>query len=145
MQTGIYPITALGREEGVIGQGVKNIGSEEDPVFVANDVVMPTKSVTRYLSVRSVNEGAIYDASYVKLREVRLTYNLPSKVLTNFLGGAIRAANISFVGTNVAMLWKNHPQMDPETNLRGGNVQGGLLYRGIPSTRNLGFNVNLTF
>lgn len=145
MQTGIYPITAIGREEGVIGQGVKNIGTEESPNYVPNDVVLPTKSVTRYLSVRSVNESAIYDASYIKLRELRVSYALPASLLSNFANGFIKSAHVSFVGINVAMLWKNHPQMDPEVNVRGGNLQGGLLYRGIPSTRSLGFNVNLTF
>ena len=143
MQTGIYPITALGREEGVIGQGVKNIGSEESPVYVANDVVQPTKSVTRMLSVRSVNEGAIFEASYVKLRELRVGYTFPSSLLsaTRFIKGA----SLSLVGRNVAMLYSTHPQIDPELNVRGGNLQGALYYATVPTSRSLGFNLNLQF
>ena len=143
MQTGIYPITAIGREEGVIGQGVKNVGSAESPVYVKNDVVQPTKSVTRMLSVRSVNEGAVYEASYVKLREVRLSYILPSSLMRKV--GFIQSAKLSLVGRNIAMLYNTHSQIDPELNIYGGNLQGGLYYVTLPSTRSLGFNLNLVF
>lgn len=143
MQTGIYPITALGREEGVIGVGVKNIGSAENPQYVPNDVVAPTKSVTRMLSVRSVNEGAIFEASYVKLRELSLSYSLPNKLLS--ASKFIKGAKLSIVGRNVAMLYNTHSQIDPELNIYGGNRQGALYYVSLPSTRSVGFNLNLTF
>jgi len=143
MQTGIYPITAIGREEGVIGVGVKNIGSEESPQYVPNDVVRPTKSVTRMLSVRSVNEGAIFDASYVKLREVRVGYTFPSGLLAKT--GFLKGASLSFVGRNVAMLFNAHSQIDPEMSFYGGNLVGALNYVSLPSTRSLGFNLNLRF
>ena len=143
MQTGIYPITALGREEGVIGVGVKNIGSEESPVYVTNDVVGDTKSVVRRLSVRSVNEGAVYDGSYIKLREVSLSYAIPNNIMDKW--GLISGARISFVGRNLLMLYSNHSQIDPELNIYGGNLQGGLFYVTLPTTRSLGMNLNLTF
>ena len=143
MQTGIYPITALGREEGVIGVGVKNIGSDDTPEYVVNDVVQPTKSVTRMLSVRSVNEGAIYEASYIKLREVRISYTIPGSFMNKI--GWIQSAKLSVVGRNVAMLYNTHPQIDPELNIFGGNLQGALYYATLPSTRSIGANLNLTF
>lgn len=143
MQTGIYPITALGREEGVIGVGVKNIGSEESPVYVQNDVVAPTKSVTRQLSVRSVNEGAVYDGSYIKLREVSLSYALPTAFMEKM--GFLSGARLSLVGRNVLMLYSKHSQIDPELNIYGGNLQGGLFYVTLPTTRSVGMNLNLTF
>jgi len=143
MQTGIYPITALGREEGLIGVGVKNIGSEESPVYVSNDVVAPTKSVTRQLSVRSVNEGAVFDGSYIKLREVSLSYALPSAFMDRI--GVLSGAKLSVVGRNVLMLYSNHNQIDPELNIYGGNLQGGLFYVTLPTARSLGVNLNVTF
>jgi len=143
MQTGIYPITALGREEGVIGQGVKNVGTDESPVYVTNDVVQPTKSVTRMLSVRSVNEGAVYEASYIKLRELSVSYMLPSS-LTKMVP-LVSSAKLSLVGRNVAMLYNTHSQIDPELNIYGGNLQGALFYVTTPSIRSLGLNLNLVF
>ncbi len=144
MQTGIYPITAIGREEGVIGQGVKNIGSEENPVYVPNDVVRPTKSVTRMLSVRSVNEGAIFDASFIKLREIRVGYTFAANGILSKTR-LIKGASISFVGRNIAMLYNTHSQIDPEISYYGGNLVGALNYATLPSTRSLGFNLNLKF
>lgn len=142
-QTGVYPLTALGREEGVIGVGAVNIGDDENPVYVANDVVAPTRNVLGALSVRYANEGAIFDASYVKLREASIRYVLPSKMVEKL--GFIRAASISVIGRNLAMLYSNHSNIDPEFNIYGGNLQGALYYTTIPSTRSFGVNLNLTF
>lgn len=143
MQTGIYPITALGREEGVIGLGVKNIGSDDRPEYVPNDVVADTKSVTRMLSVRSVNEGAIFDATYVKLRELSISYSLPSSLMSKV--GFVKSARLSLTGRNLAMIYNGHGQIDPEMNIYGGNLQGALYYATLPSTRSLGFNLNVVF
>lgn len=127
----------------MIGVGVKNIGSAENPEYVPNDVVAPTKSVTRMLSVRSVNEGAVFEASYVKLREVSLSYALPTKLLS--ASKFIKGARLSLVGRNVAMLYNTHSQIDPELNIYGGNLQGALFYVSLPSTRSVGLNLNLIF
>ena len=51
---------------------------------------------------------------------------------------------LSFVGRNLAILYKNHPHMDPEVDMKGGNGQG-FAYGQMPTTRNLGFNLNVTF
>ncbi len=143
MQTGVYPLTAVGREEGVIGVGARNIGTEESPVYVTNDVVAPTRDVVGALSVRYINEGAIFDASYVKLREAGISFALP-KTLVDRLS-FLQAASISLIGRNLAMLYSQHSQIDPEFNTLGGNLQGALTYTTIPSTRSFGVNLNLTF
>ena len=143
MQTGVYPMTAIGREEGVIGKGARNIGDDENPVYVTNDVVAPTRDVVGALSPRYANEGAIFDASFVKLREAGITYALPQALLSNL--SFIRAASISLIGRNLAMLYSNHSQIDPEFNVSGGNLLGALSYTTIPSTRSFGINLNVTF
>lgn len=136
-------MTAIGREEGVIGDGARNIGDAEAPVYVRNDVVAPTRDVVGALSPRYANEGAIFDASFVKLREAGITYALPQSLLSNV--SFIRAASISLIGRNLAMLYSNHSQIDPEFNVSGGNLQGALSYTTIPSTRSFGVNLNVTF
>ena len=143
MQTGVYGLTAIGREEGVIGAGARNIGTEEAPEYVVNDVVNETRDVVGALSVRYANEGAIFDASFVKLREAGITYRLPTAVVERI--GFLRAASVSVIGRNLAMLYSNHSQVDPEFNSYGGNLQGALNYTSIPSTRSFGVNLNLTF
>ena len=90
---------------------------------------------------RNPNATFIYDASYVKLREVVLSYNLPRTLLDNSF---IRGASVSFVGSNLWIIHKNLPHADPEASQSAGNIQGwqsGVM----PSTRNYGFSINLQF
>jgi len=90
---------------------------------------------------RNPNSKFIYDASYVKLREVVLTYNLPEKLLEKT---AIAGLSVSLVGSNLWILYKDLPYADPEAGHTGGNVSGwqsGVM----PTTRNIGLTVNLQF
>ncbi|MHA6247520.1 SusC/RagA family TonB-linked outer membrane protein [Pontibacter sp. CAU 1760] len=139
--TGQYAETAVGREEGVIGKGVKNIGSEEAPVYVPNDVIVDAKLFYSYNNPRTYHESAVIDASYVKLREVSLGYEIPA-----FLTGRIRAqsARIAFVGRNLAILFKNNLHIDPEVDSQGGNAQG-FTYGQLPNSRSLGVNLDIRF
>jgi len=83
----------------------------------------------------------VYDASFVKLREVVLTYNLPKKIMEKTF---IEGASLSFVGSNLWIIHKNLPYADPEASQSNGNTQGwqsGVL----PTTRNYGFSIKLQF
>jgi hypothetical protein len=90
---------------------------------------------------KNPNAAFVYDASYIKLREASLTYSLPKSLLSKtFIGGA----SFSLVGTNLWIIMKNLPYADPEASQGAGNVQGwqsGVM----PTTRNIGFTVNLQF
>ena len=141
-RTGQLAETALGREEGVIGVGVKNIGSAESPEYVTNDVMVDAQAFFGNHHPRNINEVAIFDASYVKLREVTLGYNLPNSLLDRI--NFIKSAKISVVGRNLAILHSNTPHIDPEGDRYGGNLQG-FVYGQLPSTRNVGFNLNIRF
>lgn len=139
--TGQYEETAVGREEGIIGKGTMNIGTAEDPEYVPNNIIVPAQSLYAFNNARTRHEASIFDASYVKLREVSLGYQIPSPLLKGLF---IKSARISFVGRNLAILFKNIPHIDPEFDLFGGNAYG-FGYGELPTTRSLGFNVNLTF
>ena len=87
------------------------------------------------------NAEFIYDASYIKLREVVLTYKLPRKLLEKSF---IYGASLSFVGSNLWIFQKNLPYADPEATQGGGNIQGwqsGVL----PAVRNYGLTLNVQF
>ncbi|MFC4873320.1 SusC/RagA family TonB-linked outer membrane protein [Negadavirga shengliensis] len=140
-KTGQYAETAIGREEGVIGKGVKNIGSGENPVYVPNDVIVDVQAFWNAQNPRTYHEAGIFDGSFVKLREVTFGYSLPQSLLSNSF---IQGARLSLVGRNLAMLFRNHPHMDPEVDMKGGNAQG-FASGEMPSTRNVGFNLNVTF
>lgn len=90
---------------------------------------------------RNPNSKFVYDASYVKLREVVVSYNLPRKLMEKTF---IYGASISFVGSNLWIIHKNLPYADPEAGQSSGNTQGwqsGVM----PAIRNYGFTLDLQF
>lgn len=91
-------------------------------------------------ATRQPEQMTVYDASYVKLREVALTYNLPKKLL----GHVFQGASFSVVGRNLWIISKNVPYADPESGLGAGNGQG-YLSGSFPTIRTLGFKLDLNF
>jgi TonB-linked SusC/RagA family outer membrane protein len=85
-----------------------------------------------------IQESAIYDASYVKLREVKLGYQIP-QALTSRMG--VSSANLAIVGRNL-FLWTDTPNIDPETAFDASNAQG-IEFGQFPSARSIGFTVSV--
>ena len=140
--SGILEETIEGRETGLVSEGVMNIGTDENPEYVPNNVVVTAEQFNKSAFDNSVAEGSVFDASYVKLRQIAITYQLPKKWLENT---SIYNASFSFVGRNLAILHKNAPHIDPETSFSSENGQQGLEFGQLPSVRSLGFNINVTF
>ncbi|SHF31473.1 TonB-linked outer membrane protein, SusC/RagA family [Fodinibius roseus] len=146
--TGQYPVTAglndLGNPKrdpvadggGVILEGVLPDGSENDVRAEAGSIL------GAYGYVTNPAANFIYDGSYVKLREIGLSYSLPQNLVDKI--GVIRGASLSAIGRNLWIIHKNLPHADPEQGIAAGNVQG---YQGAahPSTRNMTFNLKLQF
>ena len=84
----------------------------------------------------------VYDASYIKLRELVLTYSFPASLIKNL--HPIKGVDFSLVGTNLWIMYKKLPYADPEEGLSSGNVQGNQS-GSIPATRNIGFNLKFKF
>ncbi|MGE0088632.1 MAG: outer membrane beta-barrel protein [Bacteroidales bacterium] len=137
--SGVLEETLLGRETGIVGNGVK---LASDGSYVPNDVVVSAKSFNQAAYDNSVAEGSVFDASYIKWREIVFSYSLPSKWLAKT---PIKGATLSFVGRNLAILYKNAPHIDPETAFSADNGDMGMEFGQIPTTRSLGFNVSLNF
>ena len=83
----------------------------------------------------------VYDATYVKLREVSLSYSLPSEFLKKCF---ITGATFSLVASNPWIIFKKLPYADPESGLGAGNLQGYSI-GSLPSTRDFGFKLKLNF
>ena len=82
----------------------------------------------------------IYDNSYVKIREITLAYRLPKK----WINKIFEDVSVSFVARNPFIIYKNVPNIDPDSNYNNGSGMG-LEYGSLPSRRSYGFNVNLKF
>ncbi|MCB0425703.1 MAG: SusC/RagA family TonB-linked outer membrane protein [Mangrovimonas sp.] len=131
--------TLIGRETGVVGNGVM---LNENGVYVPNNVVVSAKVFNQASYNNSVESSSVFDASYVKLRQVTLGYTIPSKLLKNTF---VESIKLSVVGRNLAILYKEAPHIDPETGFSSANGNQGQEFGQYPSARNLGFNVNIKF
>ncbi|MCR5004261.1 MAG: SusC/RagA family TonB-linked outer membrane protein [Bacteroidales bacterium] len=126
---------ASGNATGYIVDGVIDNG---DGTYSKNTIPVNPES---YWSSVSQNAPSmfIYDNSYVKCREITFGYSFPEKML----GNAIKGLNVSFVARNPFIVWKNIPNIDPDS---GYNTSGlGLEYGSLPSRRSFGINVNVKF
>jgi TonB-linked SusC/RagA family outer membrane protein len=125
---------------GVIGQGVVQ---NPDGSFSANTKKLTAREWhTAWTGGRNIAEGVMYDASFVKLRELQLGYTIPDKVFGKL---PFRSATITLVGRNL-FLWDNVPHVDPETmSYSGGTALPGIEYMALPSTRSYGINLSFKF
>ena len=131
--------TLIGRETGVVGNGVKSDGNGG---YVPNDVTVSAKVFNQSAYSNDVESSAIFDASYIKLRQVTLGYTFPSSVIKKL---PFESLKISLVGRNLALLYKKAPHIDPETGFSSANGNQGQEFGQYPSARTLGFNINLKF
>lgn len=137
--SGMMDFTAAGREEGIISEGVIQ---NADGSYRPNDVRISGRDYYWWRYNRGNEEIGMFDASFVKLRELTLGYNIPEKLLQNTF---INSMTLSIVGRNLA-LWTENPHFDPETiSFNGGTIIPGVEDMATPSTRSFGFNVNVTF
>ena len=133
---GVLELTLPGRgEEGLVIEGVKEDGT-------VNDIEITSEDLYHGVLDRKYYEAYIYDASYIKLREISLGYTIPSKWLDKTF---LKGCTISAVGRNLAILYKNAPNIDPETGFGEGDSGQGFEYGQIPATRSYGFNLKLNF
>lgn len=139
---GVLEETMLGRESGIVGNGVKNIGTDTEPNYVTNDVVVTAEQYNKAAYSNSVAEGSVFDASYVKLRQMMLSYKLPK---TLFGRNVFKGATISLVGRNLALLYAPIPHIDPESAFGNSNGLQGIEFGQLPSAKSYGFNLNLNF
>ena len=132
-------VTLPGRDGGIVGQGVVK---QPDGSFIANTVKVAASSYyDNYYQIANA-ETNIFDASFLKIREARVEFNLPAALL-NRIG--VRQTSLAFFGRDLFNFTK-FPGFDPE----GGNLNNGTLTPGVelaqfPSTRTMGMNLTLKF
>ena len=146
LATGVYPETAMPNDKGnpsrsTIAQGggviMPGVTSDGKPNTIRVENVYGTYGY-------SYNPAAnfVYDASYVKLRELNLSYTLPGK-LTGKLG-PVKGVDLALIGRNLWIIHKNLPYADPEDIIASGNLQG-YQSGSFPTARTMGLNLKLRF
>ncbi len=122
----------------------KGVNRNADGTFSENTKAVA--SVQQYygtLDNSTSPEDNTFDASYIKLREIRLSYTLPDKLMAKTPFGG---ASLALEGRNLALLKSHVPHIDPESNVLGPGLIGEGLERGsVPSSRTIGVNLRLSF
>lgn len=119
-------------QDGIMVEGVTESGSKNEEVVSAEKY---------YHRIYSIAEANVYDASYVKLREVALSYRLP-RLWTQKLH--LQEASVTLTGRNLWTIYKSVPNIDPESALTTGNAQGVEAYS-LPTTHSFGVNLSVKF
>ena len=121
------------REAGVILPGVREDGTPNNIKLDA-----PTWGAMYYDVVDALN---VFDASYIKLRDITIGYELPKSII----GKTLEGVRISAFARNLFAWNLSNKGIDPENVSTGsGNLQG-IEGGNLPSTRMYGFNINFKF
>lgn len=146
MYAGILDKTAANnvRETGVVLDGVQaDVVFHADGTYTVTNAVENTKNISAQQWARNEYNGpttfSIFDATFVKLREVTFGYTIP---LTN--PKVIKNIGVSVYGRNLWNIYTKSKYIDPEFASGSGNVQG-IEGGNIPTPVTYGFNVNLKF
>ena len=131
---GLHMNTLQGRAEGyIVGDGVNPDGG-------ANTVQADPQDYWGRIGGGFIGEEFVYDASFVKLRELQLSYRLPARVLART---PVKVATLSLVARNLWLLYSNVDNIDPESIFNNTHQGIGLEHSGVPQTRSIGFNLNV--
>ncbi len=139
-ESGLLSHSVEGHEEGIVGDGVMRDGNGG---FVPN--TNRASAEAWYYGgfyARNNVEANGFDASFIKLKEVSLSYRVPEEVVSRL---GLQSLSISLTGNNVA-LWTDVPNIDPEAQaLNGGTLVPGFEVTQLPSTRSWGYRLNIGF
>ncbi|MEY3323124.1 MAG: hypothetical protein RLZZ417_2707 [Bacteroidota bacterium] len=133
---GLHKMTLPGRDQGgYVGQGV----NEKGEVNTVKANVQDYWSVVRSLALV---EPIIYNGGHWKLRQITASYDFGNFLPANSI---IKGLRLSLVANNILMLKKWVDNIDPETFGYSSDNLIGMESTGLPSTRSIGFNLNVKF
>jgi len=131
---------------GMLGEGVYAQGTilnGEDVSGQTNQTyVNPEKYWDQFSKwTEEIHEPFVYDASFIKLRELSIACKLPESW---FAKTPVKSLNLAVTGKNLWLIYSGVPNIDPEATYHNGNGQGFELYS-YPTRRSIGFNLKMTF
>jgi hypothetical protein len=134
VREGLHKMTLEGRD-GIVGVGVNEQGGQ-------NTVKAGIQPYWEVIRSQALIEPVVYDGGYWKLRQITAGYDF-----TKYLSpkSPIKGIKLSFVANNVLMLKKYVDNIDPESFGYSSDNLVGMESTGLPTTRSLGFNLNVKF
>jgi TonB-linked SusC/RagA family outer membrane protein len=137
---GVLKSTLKGRENDWDDPGYLNKGVLPDGRINGVDADVRILSQDRFEGNWGMQGLTVDDATYMKLREVRLGYELPASWLARF---GFYGGNVALIGRNLLLWAPNIENIDPETAFDASNVQG-IEFGQFPSARSIGLTFTIT-
>ena len=138
---------AFRESEPFIFKGVLRNGHENSDNPTPNNIMVDPKVISTYY-VGSTEDWFETGVNYLRLQELRLSYNVPSRWIQNATHKLVSALNVWVKGTDL-FVWTNYSGMDAVGNnssaALGGYGGAGIDYWGLPMPRGLAFGLGLTF
>ncbi|SEL04709.1 TonB-linked outer membrane protein, SusC/RagA family [Chitinophaga rupis] len=132
---GLHKQTLPGRDEGLQLDGVDQNGNPYPHTI-------PVANLRQYYdNWKNFTDHFIQDGSFVKLRQVILSYQVP---LDHIWKLKMQSVDVSFVARNLWTIYKKTDNFDPESSYTSGNAQGFEAFA-VPRTRSYGFNLMVKF
>lgn len=131
-------------EEGIVADGVVNIGTAENPIWEKNTTAISAESYYRQYYDRNHEENNIYSATYLKLRQLSLGYTFKSEDEKGFFQNN-RSLRVSIIGRNL-WAWSTIPHFDPEQlAVQGNQFVNGVEDMSYPTSRSYGIKFEYNF
>ena len=125
------------KNEFIVENAVKETGKDADgnSIYAPNDIKV-TDAQAYFTRRRSIDESYIYDNSYIKLRELSVSYPVFSKKWLN--------VNVNVFARNI-LVWSEMKGFDPEASQGNDNMGGAFERFSLPGTASYGFGFNVKF
>ncbi len=109
-----------------------------------NHVIVGAEEYWRHIS--SIDEAFVYDASYMKLKELVIGYNIPRSLLKKIPRSPIQRAKVSLIGRNLFYFYRDTPGTAPDASAFSSSYSAQAYdYSPVPGTRTYGFSLNIGF
>lgn len=128
----------------VQGSVVKNTAPDGTVSYTPNTTPVDVEHMDDYYRADALARNTVIDKSFIKLREVIVSYDFPAKFLDKSI---IEGLTFSVIGRNL-FLWtpKSNQYIDPETSTFGTELAGQFgEFSANPSTRSIGFSIKANF
>jgi TonB-linked SusC/RagA family outer membrane protein len=130
-------------EAGIVADAVVNVGTAAQPEYRPNTMAIPAETYYRQFYDRNHEENNVYDASYLKVRELNIGYTLSQEHLANGPLRGLHTLRIALVGRNL-YAFSAIPHFDPEQlALQGQTFVRGVEDMSYPTARSIGFKLSL--
>ncbi|WP_419701857.1 SusC/RagA family TonB-linked outer membrane protein [Mucilaginibacter sp. NFX135] len=136
--SGLAAETGGDRSQMIVDKGVNLVNG----AYVPNTKAINAQNYWSWIASTTNTEGNVFDAGFIKLREVQFAYQLPSKL---FKSSFVKGIQIGVEGRNLWLIKSHVPHVDPELNFFGsGSIGEGVEFNSIPSTRTFGMNLRVS-